>query len=69
MAAAMLNFRRRYERAADLHAIQLLKNAGFDPAGLIDYLRTLPAPEHSMLSPYPLPEHRIAAAEKAIAAR
>jgi predicted Zn-dependent protease len=67
--AGMLQFQRSLELAADLQAIQLLRNAGLDPASLVDYLRTLPPVEKPMFSDHPDPQHRIDAAEKAIAAR
>jgi hypothetical protein len=60
------------EREADTFAVRLLKNAGFDPNHLLDYLRSLP--EHDRLeglaggvSTRPPKASRIAAAEKAIA--
>jgi predicted Zn-dependent protease len=64
----MLPLQRSFELAADLQAIQLLRNAGLDPASLVDYLRTLPLVEKPMFSDHPDPQARIAAAEKAIAA-
>jgi predicted Zn-dependent protease len=67
--AGMLKFQRSFELAADLQAIQLLRNAGLDPASLVDYLRTLPPVEKPMLSDHPMPQTRIDAAEKAITAQ
>jgi predicted Zn-dependent protease len=61
------NLKRSFELAADLQAVQLLRNAGLDPASLIEYLRTLPADKTSVLSEFPPPGERIRAVEKAIA--
>jgi len=59
-------FDRACEMAADGYAIKLLQDAGFDPAALLAYLRTLPAPEGEDLSVYPAPAERTEAAQKAI---
>jgi predicted Zn-dependent protease len=64
---ATLKLHRNFELAADLFAVPLLHKAGFDPAGLVAWLRGLPPPARIAFSPYPAPEHRAAAAEKAIA--
>ncbi len=64
--AGMLKFQRESELAADLEAIQLLRNAGLDPASLVEYLRTLPAVDKPMFSDHPDPQARIDAAQKAI---
>src|SRR3954453_12998875 len=39
-------FDRDCEIAADVYAARLLHDAGFDPATLVRYLRTLPAPQN-----------------------
>jgi predicted Zn-dependent protease len=63
----MLKVDRTFEMQADFFAIQLLRKAGFDPQALVPYLRSLPVSTKPAFSIYPLPEHRAAAAEKAIA--
>jgi predicted Zn-dependent protease len=68
LSLGLLKLQRSFELAADLHAIQLLRAAGLDPASLVDYLRTLPTDDRPMLSAQPDPQSRIDAAEKAIAA-
>src|SRR5579864_2113151 len=60
-------FDRGCETAADGYAVKLLKDAGLDPAVLLAYLRTLPAPQGEDLSVSPAPAERIEAAQKAIA--
>jgi Zn-dependent protease with chaperone function len=60
-------FDRTCETAADSYAAKLLHDAGFDPATLLTYLRTLPAPQNRELSVYPSPADRIEAAQKIIA--
>ena len=57
---------RSLEREADFHAAQLLQRAGFDPLALVEYLRTLPALERSVMLVYPTPDDRIQAVRKAI---
>ncbi|PWT88261.1 MAG: hypothetical protein C5B56_09085 [Proteobacteria bacterium] len=64
---AMRKLDRSFELAADLFAVQLLHRAGFDPAALVTWVRSLPPPAKLAFSPYPAPEQRAAAAEKAIA--
>src|SRR5579862_5067246 len=59
-------FDRGCETAADGYAVKLLKDAGLDPAALLAYLRTLPAPQGEDLSVYPAPAERIEAARKTI---
>jgi predicted Zn-dependent protease len=59
-------FDRACETAADGYAVKLLQDAGLDPAALLAYLRTLPAPQGEDLSVYPAPAERIEAAQKAI---
>ena len=59
-------FDRACETAADAYAVKLLQDAGLDPAALLAYLRTLPAPQGEELSVYPAPAERIEAAQKAI---
>jgi Zn-dependent protease with chaperone function len=58
---------RACELAADAYAIKLLQEADLDPAALLAYLRTLPAPQGEDLAVYPAPAERIEAAQKAIA--
>ena len=60
-------FDRGCEIAADGYAGKLLRDAGLDPAALLAYLRTLPAPQGEELSVYPAPAERIEAAQKVIA--
>ena len=60
-------FDRACETAADGYAAKLLHDAGLDPAALLAYLRTLPAPQNKEMSVYPAPAERIEAAQKAIA--
>jgi predicted Zn-dependent protease len=52
------------EMRADLYAIQLLRDTGFDPSAMLGYLRTLRAEKQRG---YPELGHRLDAAEKAIA--
>jgi len=37
-----LRLQRAFELEADARAVRLLRDAGYDPAGLVEYLRTLP---------------------------
>jgi predicted Zn-dependent protease len=67
MELAMRKLDRSFELAADLYAVQLLHKAGFDPSGLVIWLHSLPPPAKIAFSPYPAPDQRAAAAEKAIA--
>lgn len=60
-------FDRACEAAADLYAVKLLRDAGLDPATLLGYLRTLPAPHGKDYSVYPTPAERADTVEKAIA--
>jgi Zn-dependent protease with chaperone function len=60
-------FDRACETAADRYAAKLLHDAGQDPAALIAYLRTLPAPQKNELSVYPPLEERIEAAQSVMA--
>jgi len=60
-------FDRACETAADGYAVKLLQDTGFDPAALLAYLRTLPAPQGEDLSVYPAPAERIEASQKALA--
>ena len=59
-------FDRACETAADGYAVKLLQDAGLDPAALLSYLRTLPAPQGEDLAVYPAPAERIESAQKAI---
>jgi len=58
-------FDRACETAADAYAAKLLHDAGQDPATLLAYLRTLPAPQNKELSVYPAPAERIEAVQTA----
>jgi predicted Zn-dependent protease len=60
-------FSRNLELAADRRAVQLLHDAGFNPAALLDYRRTLPEGKPSVVQIHPDPARRIEAVEKAIA--
>ena len=59
-------FDRACETAADGYVFKLLQDAGLDPAALLSYLRTLPAPQGEDLAVYPAPAERIESAQKAI---
>lgn len=59
-------FDRDCETAADRYAVQLLHDAGLDPAVLLAYLRSLPAPKGKDFAVYPASTARIEAAQKAI---
>jgi Zn-dependent protease with chaperone function len=59
-------FDRSCETAADGYAAKLLHDAGFDPAALLAYLRTLPEHRNAEQPVYPDPAERIRAAETAI---
>jgi len=59
-------FDRDCEIAADVYAARLLHDAGFDPATLVTYLRTLPAPQYKDASVYPAPSERIEAVRNVI---
>jgi Zn-dependent protease with chaperone function len=63
VALNRFTFDRACEMAADAYAAKLLHDAGQDPATLLAYLRTLPAPPKSELSVYPPVEERIEAAQ------
>lgn len=67
VALGRFAFDRECETAADRFAIKLLHDAGFDPATLLAYLRTLPAPQGKDYAVYPAPSERMEAAQKAIA--
>jgi Zn-dependent protease with chaperone function len=66
-------FDRACEMAADGYAVKLLQDSGLDPAALLVYLRTLPAPQggdlSGDLSVYPAPAERIEAVQKIAALR
>jgi Zn-dependent protease with chaperone function len=56
------------EIAADEYAVKILHTAGLDPATLLEYLRTLPAPpENNEFVVYPSPATRVQAVQAAIA--
>ncbi|HYL77089.1 MAG TPA: M48 family metalloprotease [Bryobacteraceae bacterium] len=67
MPVAFLSFARHYERDADVLAVQILAQAGYDPAGLLSYLRKLPPIGQSRaFSALPDPKFRIQTVEEAI---
>jgi predicted Zn-dependent protease len=59
-------FDRACETAADVYAARLLRDAGFDPATLVTYLRTLPAAQNNDVAVYPTPAERIEAVQRVI---
>jgi Zn-dependent protease with chaperone function len=67
VALGRFGFDRACESAADAYAIKLLRDGGLDPAALLAYLRTLPAPWGQDYAVYPAPSGRIESAEKVIA--
>ena len=67
VALGRFAFDRECESAADGYAVKLLKDAGLDPATLLAYLKTLPAPQGQEYAVYPAPAERIEAAQRAIA--
>lgn len=67
MPIAFLKFARLYEHDADVLALQTLAQAGYDPAGLLSYVRKLPPIGQSQaFSALPDPKFRIQAVEQAI---
>ncbi|HEV2687902.1 MAG TPA: M48 family metalloprotease [Bryobacteraceae bacterium] len=56
----------KFERDADVLAAQIMAKAGYDPAGLLSFLRKLPATTGIMFSAFPNPQARIQAVEEAI---
>lgn len=63
---AFLKFARVLEAQADALAVHILAQAGYDPDGLLSYLRKLPAPQSKLFAAHPDPEARIRAVEGAI---
>lgn len=66
MPLGMLSFARRFEREADIWAIQILARSRYNPAGLVQYLENLPGSNPVAFSYYPSPRARIYAAKTAI---
>jgi predicted Zn-dependent protease len=68
----MLQFRREMESEADLIAVKIASSAGYDPAGLAQYIRRVqqdpPSAQRAALSPFPPRDSRVQAIEKAIQA-
>jgi Zn-dependent protease with chaperone function len=67
VALGRFAFDRDCETAADGYAVKLLRDAGFDPAILLTYLRTLPALQGMDYAVYPAPAERIEAVQRVIA--
>jgi len=64
---SFLKFARGFENEADWTAVHILAQAGYDPAGLVSYLRKLPVPEAKVFSALPDPQQRVHGVEAAIA--
>ncbi len=68
----ILKYSRDHESDADLHGMNYLIGAGFNPQGFVDFFTKLASQESStpeFLSSHPLPENRLKAVEKSIASR
>ena len=57
----------KHAGSGDLSGVRELLASGVDPATLLAYLRTLPAPQNQELAVYPAPAERLDAAQKVIA--
>lgn len=64
--ATMLKFSRDHEREADLRALRYMKRAGYDPRGMVEFLRVLrlrqgrnPGSVQTFFSSHPAPAERI----------
>jgi predicted Zn-dependent protease len=64
--AAMMKFSRDHEREADLRALRYMKNAGYDPRGMVEFLQVLrarqgrdPGSVQTFFSSHPAPAERI----------
>jgi beta-barrel assembly-enhancing protease len=68
----MLTSQRQYELEADLIAVKIASSAGYDPAGLAQYIRRVqqdpPPAQPARFSPFPGRDQRVEAIEKAIQA-
>lgn len=68
----MLQFQRAYESEADRIAVKIASSAGYDPAGLAQYIRRVqqdpPPAQPARFSPFPPRDGRVQAIEKAIQA-
>jgi beta-barrel assembly-enhancing protease len=72
LPVGMLQFQRQNESEADLIAVNIASSAGYDPAGLAQYIRRVqqdPPPSQSIaFSPFPPRDQRVQEIEKAIQA-
>jgi predicted Zn-dependent protease len=64
--ATMMKFSRDHEREADLKALRYMKNAGYDPRGMVEFLQVLrtrqgrdPGSVQTFFSSHPAPAERI----------
>lgn len=64
--ATMMKFSRDHEREADLKALRYMKNAGYDPRGMVEFLQVLrarqgrdPGSVRTFFSSHPAPAERI----------
>jgi predicted Zn-dependent protease len=64
--ATMMKFSRDHEREADLRALRYMKNAGYDPRGMVEFLQVLrarqgrdPGSVRTFFSSHPAPAERI----------
>lgn len=64
--ATMMKFSRDHEREADLEALRYMKNAGYDPRGMVEFLQVLrsrqrrdPGSVQTFFSSHPAPAERI----------
>jgi beta-barrel assembly-enhancing protease len=72
LPVGMLTSQRQYESEADLIAVKIASSAGYDPAGLAQYIRRVqqdpPPAQAGKFSPFPSRDQRVRAIEKAIQA-
>lgn len=64
--ATMMKFSRDHEREADLRALRYMKSAGYDPRGMVEFLRVLrhrqgrdPGSVQTFFSSHPAPAERV----------
>jgi predicted Zn-dependent protease len=64
--ATMMKFSRDHERQADLKALRYMKNAGYDPRGMVEFLQVLrarqgrdPGSVQTFFSSHPAPAERV----------
>ena len=64
--ATMMKFSRDHEREADLKALRYMKNAGYDPRGMVEFLQVLrtrqgrdPGSVQTFFSSHPAPADRV----------